>query len=232
MMDAFALLTVFGRGGSITARSSRWFPVVGAVLGLLLGGWWWLTAELWPAAIAAALVVAADLAATGMLHADGLADAADGLLPHADRDRRLEIMRTPGVGAFGVTALVVVLLLRLLALATLPVSVALLAALWCASRSVVAAVPAVLPYAREHGIASPLAGSTTIWPALGAGVALGVAAAADGWSGTVGVAVGVLAGVGVLALAQRRLGGFTGDVLGAVVLVVETVGLVVAAARW
>ena len=116
---------------------------------------WWLAAQVFPALLAAVLAVTADLAITGLLHADGLADAADGLLPHADRARRLEIMRTPGVGAFGATALVLVLVTRTAGFAARPADIALVAGLWCTSRTLGAGAPAWLPYARDDGLAAP-----------------------------------------------------------------------------
>ena len=78
---------------------------------------WWLAGRVWPAAVAAVVAVAVDAAVTGCLHLDGLADAADGLLPAVGRARRFEIMADPRVGAFGAVALVLVLSLRVTALA-------------------------------------------------------------------------------------------------------------------
>lgn len=233
MRDALAFLTTFGRrGGRLRPGAFAWFPLVGAALGALLGGSWWLADSLWPEPVAAALVIVVDLGATGMLHLDGLADAADGLLPHASRDRRLAIMRAPDVGAFGASAVAVALLLRVTALASRPVSVLLLVGIWAAARALVASVPATMTYARDAGIASSLLEGAPRWPALTIPIALAAATLGAGISGATGVVIGVVAGVGVLALAQRRLGGFTGDVLGATIVVTETVGLVVAAARW
>src|SRR4051812_18747118 len=100
MRDALGLLTTFGRrGGALSSRSLLWFPVIGAGLGAIVGGAWWVADQAWSPLAAAVIVVIVDLAVTGMLHLDGLADSADGLLPHATRERRLEIMRTPDVGA-------------------------------------------------------------------------------------------------------------------------------------
>jgi adenosylcobinamide-GDP ribazoletransferase len=233
MRAALSFLTVVGRPTAPTPRALRWFPVVGAAVGALLGGVWWLADAAFPALLAAVLVVAADLALTGMLHVDGLADSADGLLPHATRERRLEIMRTADVGAFGIATVVVVLLLRVAALAARPAAVGLLAGLWCASRTVVAAAPAWLPYAREDGLASPLlatrASPLVALALLPAGALAGVAI---GWPGVAAVAGAVLAAAGVLVLARTRIGGFTGDVFGAAIVVGEAVGLLVAGARW
>jgi len=168
-----------------------------------------------------------------LLHVDGLADSADGLLPHLDRARRLEVMAAPDVGAFGVAAVVAVLLLRWAALATTAPSPLLLGGLWCASRTAMAVTARTVPYARPGGLASAFLGGRTLSTALiGAVLATGLAFAGPGVAGIAAVA-GVVAGAaGVVALARRRIGGFTGDVLGASGMVGETAGLVVAAARW
>jgi adenosylcobinamide-GDP ribazoletransferase len=233
MREALSFLTVVGRPTPPTPRALRWFPVVGAGLGAVLGGLWWLADQAFPTLLAAVVVVAADLALTGMLHVDGLADAADGLLPHATPERRLEIMRAPDVGAFGIATVVVVLLARVGALAARPAEIGLLAGIWCAARTVVAAAPAWLRYARGDGLATPL---LTTRPSPLVALALlpagALAVVAIGWPGVAAVAGVVLAGIGVLALGRARVGGFTGDVLGATILVGETVGLLVAAARW
>jgi adenosylcobinamide-GDP ribazoletransferase len=232
LRDAVGLLTTLGRrGGSLSARALGWFPVLGAALGALVGACWWAADEVWKPLPAAVLVVVVDLAVTGMLHVDGLADAADGLLPHADRERRLAIMRAPDVGAFGVAVVGITLIALVAALASQPVSVLLVVGLWLSARSLVASVPALVPYARDAGIATSLLDGAPRWPVLC--IPIGVILAFDaGARGVVAVVVGVVAGVGVLLLARRRVGGFTGDVLGATIVVVETAGLLVASARW
>jgi adenosylcobinamide-GDP ribazoletransferase len=96
----------------------------------------------------------------------------------------------------------------------------------------VASVPARLPYARDAGIAKPLLDGARIWPVLAVLPALAVATVADGIAGGAAVAAAILGGVGTVAFAMRRIGGFTGDVLGAAIVLAETAGLVVAAARW
>jgi adenosylcobinamide-GDP ribazoletransferase len=226
-------LTPLGGATTPSPRAVRWFPVVGLLVGLAVGGVWRGAEELWPPAVAAALAVAADLALTGMLHVDGLVDSADGLLPHLDRQRRLDVMAEPTVGAFGVVVAGAVLLLRWAALASMGANVLLVAGLWVLSRTLMATVLTSVPYARGEGLASAFrgAGGTAV-------TVLGVVAA----SFLVGRGIGLpayavlvaawLAGSGVVALAWRRLGGFTGDVLGAAGVVAETVGLLVAAAKW
>jgi cobalamin 5'-phosphate synthase/cobalamin synthase len=231
---AIAFLTPLGGAAVPDRRTLSWFPLAGAAIGAVIGGVWWATARVWPAAVAAALTVVADLAITGMLHVDGLIDSADGLLPHLPRQRRLEVMAEPTVGAFGMTTAAAVIVLRFAALASMAPSVLLIAGAWCGSRTVMAVGARALPYARPGGgLASALLGGD--WrPVAGYGVpgALGLAALVDGLRGGGAVAAGIAAGAGVLLLGRRRLGGFTGDVLGAAGITGETVSLVVAAAKW
>ena len=232
MRAAVALLTIVGRGAAPDPKAVAWFPVVGVAIGAGLGLVWTGADELWAPALVAALVVAADLAITGLLHLDGLADSADGLLPHLDRDRRLAVMAAPDTGAFAVGVVGATLLVRFAALATGEPAVAVPAALWCASRTVMAVTMATVPYARGEGLASGFGGARS-GPALAVGAVIVAAlAVTDPLRITASVAAAVVAGVAVVALARRRLGGYTGDVLGAAGMVAETVGLVVAAARW
>lgn len=233
MRSALAFLTPIGRGEPPTGATLGWFPVVGALVGLGVGGVWWGAGEVWPVAVAAALAVGADLALTGMLHVDGLADSADGLLPHLPRERRLDVMASPDVGAFGVAAVAVVLLVRFACFASVAPEPLVVAGLWCGSRTLMAVAARALPYARGSGLASAfLGGSPAAVGVLGLVLAVALALAGDGGAGLGAVAALALAGTAVLALGARRLGGFTGDVLGAAGVVGETAGLLALAARW
>jgi adenosylcobinamide-GDP ribazoletransferase len=234
--QALAFLTPFPGARRPTPAALRWFPVVGAGLGLLLGVLWWGSAKAFPWGVAALLLVLADLALTGLLHIDGLADSADGLLPHLSTERRLEVMAEPTVGAFGVAAVAAVLLARWVALDAIVPSIWLIAGLWCTSRTAMAAVVGRVPYARTDGsgLAAAFEGSPVPVPLVV--VALFASAAVTAaWStpaGPVAVASAVVAFVAVIVFARRRLGGYTGDVLGAAGVIAETVGLLVASARW
>jgi adenosylcobinamide-GDP ribazoletransferase len=240
---AIAFLTpvpVIDDGRAPGPDSLAWFPTVGALIGLTVGAVWWLAGRAWPAGVAAGLAVLADLVLTGMLHVDGLCDSADGLLPHLDRPRRLEVMAASDIGAFGAAAAVVTLLLRWAALAALHPNPLLVAALWTASRTCMAVTVIGVPYARADesgGLARSLTSPDNHrWlvpvAAGGAAAALFIALV---WRPLVGPAA-VMAGVGAAAavvwFGWKRLGGFTGDVLGAAGVIGETVGLIVAAARW
>jgi adenosylcobinamide-GDP ribazoletransferase len=236
MRSALGFLTVVGGAAPPDHRAPAWFGVIGGALGLAVGGAWWVAGELWPPLVAAVLALAADAALTGLLHYDGLADSADGLLPPLDRRRRLDVMATPEIGAFGVMALALVVLARVAALGALQPDPLLVAGLWTISRSAMAVALAWLPYARTDGGAASGFRSASPGPALAA-MAAGCAVVAwsfdGGWGPGVLVAAGGLAGFGAVAmLARRRLGGYTGDVLGAAGLIAETAGLLVAAAKW
>jgi adenosylcobinamide-GDP ribazoletransferase len=231
---AFAFLTALGGARRPGPRTLDWFPLVGAVLGAALGVGWWVSEKIWPPLLSAGVVVVADLALTGMLHFDGLVDCADGLLPHMARDRRLSVMSTPDAGAFGLAAGASVVLLRWGALSSMHASVLLISGLWTLSRTTMAVVARSVPYARQSGgLASAFQGPFRPLPLAAGGLAaLGLLL---GWRLGAGWAVffASLAGsLAVVALAQRRIGGYTGDVLGALGMVGETTGLLIAAAKW
>lgn len=233
--SALGFLTVvgFAASGGPSRRSVAWFAPVGAVLGLAVGAAWWAGDHLWPALLAATLAVAVDAALTGLLHLDGLADSADGLIPPLSRARRLEVMADPRAGGFAVVTVILVLGLRVAALDALEPDPLLLAGVWAMARAAMAVTLATVPYARRDGLASSFV-AAPLAPGL-AGLAGGLALVVVAHGALPGLAVG-LALVGtaamVVGLAWRRLGGFTGDVLGAAGVVAETLALVVAAARW
>ena len=226
--SAWGFLTLLGRAGIPDARTFAWFPVVGALLGGLVATTWWGTNILWSPLVAAGMVVAVDLALTGLLHVDGLADSADGLLPHLERDRRLEVMRRTEVGSFALGLVPLTLGLRWAGLATAPIEPLTLIALWTASRTLAALVPKLVPYARAEGLASAFLGpdATSGWlitPWFAVSIAIGWMSADV--RGVLALAVLVVFGAAVVSLARRRIGGFTGDVLGATILIGETAGL-------
>lgn len=206
----------------------RHFPAVGLVVGGLGALVLWAAAHVLPASVAVALAMVATLVLTGAFHEDGLADTFDALGGHVSRERALEIMKDSRLGTYGTVALVAVLALKGLALHGLLVRdlVLTLAALPLAhavSRVVPVLLLRWLPYAgdAEHAKAKPLATRADSAAALMAGVwallATGVGAA-GGFSGTA-LALALLAALAV-AVAMRgwllkRLGGFTGDTLGA-----------------
>ncbi|MBP7241114.1 adenosylcobinamide-GDP ribazoletransferase [Amaricoccus sp.] len=204
------------------AATPRWHPAVGALVGALAGAVFWAAGLVWPPAVAALLAVAAGLLATGAFHEDGLADACDGLGGGTARERALEIMRDSRIGTYGAAALTLILAGRILVLASLPVALAPLALVagHAASRASSVLVLATSRYVRDHGTGKPVSsgvGPRSLAVALACGLAavLPLALAAP---------LAAVAGLGGLALGhvlmrsrfERRLGGYTGDCLGAV----------------
>jgi adenosylcobinamide-GDP ribazoletransferase len=243
MRRALSFLTPFGGAADPAPSALAWFPVVGALIGLAVGGIWWAARRGWAPPAAAAVAVLADAGLTGMLHLDGLADSADGLLPPLPRARRLEVMADPRLGTFGVAGLAIVLLARFGAFASMLPSPLAVAGLWSGSRTVMAVTARAVPYARRSGLASAFLGAPTAGAAralarpavlglAGGLLTVGLAVAGRGVHGLAAVGAEAAAAAAVVFLAWRRLGGFTGDVLGAAAVAGETAGLLTLALRW
>ena len=171
-----------------------------------------------PPLLTGVLAVAVLVIGSGVLHFDGLADTADGLAVQGDRARRLEVMRRGDVGPAGVVSLLLVLLVQVSALAALPAAGTLCLAVVASRATLAVACARGVPSARVDGLGSGVAGSVP--PVLAVLVVAAVAAVAgviDGWRGVAGVAAALVAAALVVLVAWRRLGGITGDVLGACV---------------
>lgn len=234
---AFQFLTripvpAVGVGEGDLRRASGAFPLVGLAVAATGVAARAACTPLWGPAAGTVAAVLAMVAVTGAFHEDGLADSADGIWGGWDPEQRLRIMRDSRIGTYGTVAVAGVLALRVALLA--PLGLADFArAVACGhvlGRASTLALVRVLP-AVAHG-----SGARVVGPLGGAG--LGVAVATVG--GTLLVATGVwapvplAAGAGVLALCarlcRRRLGGLTGDTLGAANTVVDVATLAAVAA--
>jgi adenosylcobinamide-GDP ribazoletransferase len=223
--------------GTPRGAAAAWaWPLAGAVVGVLaaLAGFGALALGLAPG-LAAALVLAVQMAATGALHEDGLADCADGFWGGHTRERRLEIMRDSRIGSFGALALMVTILARWAALGAMfaasPwVAAGCIVAVSALSRVPMAALLAALPHARDDGLARAVGRPEPATLALAAGVAALIAGAAAG-SLLVPLALATAgAGAAVALLARAKLGGQTGDTLGAAQQTAELAALAAASA--
>ncbi|CAA7615611.1 adenosylcobinamide-GDP ribazoletransferase [Magnetospirillum sp. SS-4] len=217
------------------AAAMRCFPLVGLGLGLAAGLAGMLAATVLPPLPSALLAVLALVLLTGALHEDGLADLADGLGARGGRDRRLEVMRDSRTGAFGVLALLFSVGLRATALAAMPGGWEMLTALAAAaalSRATIPAAMQIMAPARADGLGASAGVPDASVAAHAAGLGLVAAAVCLGLDGALAAACGaLLGGLAVVVLARRAIGGYTGDVLGAVQQAAETgVLLAVAAA--
>lgn len=207
-------------------RATRYFPLVGQIIGGLCAVVLIAADQIWSPWIAAALALAVGVALTGAFHEDGLADTADGLGGGLTPARRLEIMKDSRIGTYGAVTLVLALTLKILALSDMPVTTAAIALLAAhgAGRAAAVVVMRLTPYA--------MAGEAGKWKPTPQGVGtleMVCATALALWPMILLPGSGVLAGLaggGTLALvltlvARRLIGGHTGDVLGAIEQVFE-----------
>jgi adenosylcobinamide-GDP ribazoletransferase len=203
---------------SDVGRGAVYFPLVGAGIGGAVALTAWAASLVLPFGLAALIAVAAGVLLTGALHLDGLADTADGYGGRT-RPRALEIMRDHAVGTYGVVAVVLDLGLRTAALASLlpsPHRLLYVVAAGALSRSLAIGLGALLPSARADGAQASLLERVGPRSAAAAAViGVLVAVLVSPWAGML-AALGV-ATVGVLWgwHCVRRLGGMTGDTLGA-----------------
>ena len=212
-------------------QSSRHFPAVGLLVGLLCASVFWLASILFTPLIAAVMSTVFGIKLTGAFHEDGLADSCDGLGGGLTRERTLEIMKDSRLGTYGVLGLVSALLLKVSLLAAMPLSVAIVALIigHTASRLFCISLLTLLPYGGEieHAKAKPMAQQLTplqglyssgwlilaimlvtlIFPKTMQQIGLGQ------WSLTL---VSALVATDYMRrLLRRRLDGYTGDGLGA-----------------
>jgi adenosylcobinamide-GDP ribazoletransferase len=202
-----------------------WMPLVGLLVGGVLGlvdlGLGWLGVS---PLLASTVVVVLLLAISGALHADGLMDTCDAVFGHAPPARRLEIMRDPRTGAFGVAGLVSVIALKIAALASLPppTRLGLIVLAPCLGRWSIVLVTVLFPYGRPTGLGAPLKAAASPQVLALASIVPVVACVVVG---PLGIAAGVLAvaaAVGLGSWLMRLLPGLTGDCYGATCEVVET----------
>lgn len=219
-------------GFSRTAEATWAFPLAGLAVALIAGavatiaGWLTLGAGLIAGFTLATLVIV-----TGAMHEDGLADCADGFWGGFDRARRLEIMRDSRIGAYGVLALILSLLLRFTALSTLAhedVIVTTVIASAMLSRAPLPYLMALLPPARHDGLSVQTGRPPRDTASLGAVVAFILSWVVVGFVPTVLAASAVTVTAFVTArIAKQKIGGQTGDVLGATQNVAEIMALTV-----
>ncbi|WP_414463882.1 adenosylcobinamide-GDP ribazoletransferase [Hyphomicrobium sp. DY-1] len=216
-------------------RSAKYMPLVGALIGATVGLVMLAATVVFPASVAVVIGLVASVLLTGALHEDGLADTVDAFGGGSNVERRLEIMKDSRIGTYGVLALIAVLALKGTSLAAIgPVAVigALIAA-YAGGRLAAVLALAFLPYAGGDNVKvsrSPVRMTRgELIVAIVTGLAVGplVMSIAAFFAATV---VAFTAAAVIAILAQRKIGGYTGDVLGAVEQVYETAFLAVAAA--
>ncbi|WP_352338367.1 adenosylcobinamide-GDP ribazoletransferase [Psychrobacter sp. 16-MNA-CIBAN-0192] len=212
-------------------QSSRHFPAVGLLVGLLCSLVFWLTCMIFTPLVAAVLSTVFSIKLTGAFHEDGLADSCDGLGGGLNRARTLTIMKDSRLGTYGTLGLVSALLIKITLLASMPMTTALVALIigHSASRLLSISLIAMLPYGGEieHAKAKPMAQQLTPlqaviasgWLVLGGVLVLimfpdtmrqlGI------WHWMLALMLALIATDYMRRLLRRRLYGYTGDGLGA-----------------
>jgi len=217
------------------ARSARYFPLVGLVVGSLAALVWLIFAPVLPAPMAAGLALAVLILATGALHEDGFADCCDGLGGGANRDKALEIMRDSRIGAYGAIGLVMVIGFRWTGLSTFDATEGALALILAPvlARGAMVVLLTFGDYARIDGAARDVKeGVTKPELAVALTICALVAIIAAGLIGLLALVLVLAASALWLAWLTHRLGGFTGDGLGAIEQIAQIVTLLCLAAAW
>lgn len=218
-------------GPADVARGVVVFPVVGAAIGASVAAAAWTLGLAFPAGVAAAGAVAVQLVLTGGLHVDGLADTFDGYGGDT-RERALEIMRDHAIGVYGAAAIAVDVVCKTIVIAALaerPGGLWMLVAAGAVSRAAAGVLGSVEPYARPSGGTGGVLGEhgRSAWAVCGASVGVAIAWASAGVRGPVACAAAAAAAHVWAWRCRRRLGGMTGDTLGAIVETTEVVVLLV-----
>jgi adenosylcobinamide-GDP ribazoletransferase len=238
LVVAVSFLTRLRLGGRVLdderlAASVPWFPIVGGAIGLAVGTAYVGLGALMPAIVAASVSVTAGLFLTGAFHEDGLADTVDAIGGGWSAGERLEIMRDPRHGTYGILALIASFALRALALSFLSswAAVGGMVAAHSLSRASAVVLLAVVPPVGGEGLGASYARGVTARRAL-TGAAIGTVMGGLALGPTLVIAAGVAAisAAVVGSVSARALGGITGDVLGAAQQAGEALILVTASA--
>jgi adenosylcobinamide-GDP ribazoletransferase len=205
------------------AATPRYYPLVGFLIGAIGAGVFWLTDVIFPTSVAVLLSMAATLLATGAFHEDGLADLADGIGGGVTRERALEIMKDSRIGTYGACALFVALGLKAAVLLSLPASFFPIVSIvgHALSRSSSVLTIATSRYVRDEGTGKQVAtGVSTCGLFFALLISAGAAALfvlATSWQTGLAALAGLILGHFAARICfERKLGGYTGDCLGAV----------------
>jgi len=224
-------------------QASRYLPLVGIVVASAVSAVYALAAWLWPPAVAVLLSTAFGIYMTGAFHEDGFADMCDGFGGGSTAERVLEIMKDSRIGAYGAIGIGLLLALKCTVLVHLSMQAAIAALLIAHPLSRLAASALIwrLDYVRAEGKAKALAQNMSTGEFLMAAITACVPALAMGLAGWLswyailaGAALGGLACICLSRIFLRRIGGYTGDCLGAVQQVSELMfylGLLALSAR-
>ena len=211
-------------------RSTRFFPLVGLVLGICYAlAAWILVSVLGMRALTAALLLILPLLLTGGLHADGFMDTADGVFSGRERERKLEIMKDSRVGSFGVVAFVLLMFLQFALLLDMspPLLVPVFFIMPIIGRMAMVLAVSCFPYARADGMGKTFADMADRRTVAIAAVTTSVLVIPIGLLATLALVIGIVFSLLFCRWMTAILGGVTGDVYGAATVLTETIVLVV-----
>jgi len=206
-------------GSRDLGRSMSYYPLVGLLLGVILWAAYGLFSHAFPRALCDGLIILLLAILTGALHLDGLADTLDGMAAGKSTEERLRIMRDHRVGTFGVVGLILTLGVKFLALNSLPEEITgktLLVALVLSRWSMVQLTYRA-PYARPEGGLGKIFKENVKKREMVIATASSLIVAAfflRFWGAVLWLAVGVSA-LGIQLFFEKKIGGITGDILGA-----------------
>lgn len=238
MRAAASFLTRLRFGGHAStstelARGVPWFPLVGLAIGGLVAAVYIAALLLWPPLVAAALAVGSHALVTGALHEDGLADVADAFGGNWGKERALAVLKDPTHGTYGVLALTIAVLVRVASIALLDArhAVAVLPVTHALSRAAAVGLMGAVPAAAERGSgAAHAAHLTRQQVGVAAASAVVVALLLMGPWALAAAAAGGAGAMAVGSISKRKIGGITGDVLGATQQLAEVAILLVVGA--
>jgi adenosylcobinamide-GDP ribazoletransferase len=232
---ALKFLTIFPlpeRWGETTedlGQSLTYFPLVGLLLGAILFGINYCLSFILPGSVVNVLLIIALTIMTGAHHLDGLMDSFDGAVSGKSRERRLKIMADSRVGAFGIIAVILLLLLKYVSLSSLP-GIRIMPALLLMpmlSRWIMVYSIFTFPYARNSGMGLAFKqGAKWQRLAIGTAITLIISIVLLSWQGLVLIMLLWLITFGIASYFNSRLGGLTGDVYGALNEISEVLVLV------
>ncbi len=214
-----------------------WLPLIGMLIGTLAAGATWLGGRCFNPLLAAVVGTGVWIVITGGLHLDGVADCGDGLACCTSREKRLEIMQDPQMGAFGGIALFLAVLLKIAALAMLvampwPTLLAACALAALLGRANLALAVLSQPVARPTGMGASFKQVAQKWEGVLALLLAIVSCACLGWHGLAAAIGAATVFIWLTGLARTRLGGMTGDVYGALIELTEIAVLLAFCGRW
>ncbi|GIU35706.1 adenosylcobinamide-GDP ribazoletransferase [Shewanella schlegeliana] len=213
------------------AQSSRWFALVGLLIGLIAATLLYILTTVMGQALAVVMTLVLIIVLTGAFHEDGLADLCDGFGGGWEKSRKLAIMKDSQIGAYGVLALVSAFAIKVTALIQLPLDIACISLIAChaGSRAIAGLVAVYLPYAREDSNNktpqkdAPLPFSNRIILCVSGILPLLLLPIS---CALMLLAVWLTTFIGLIKLMQRHIQGYTGDTLGATQQIIEIAGLI------